>query len=59
MAFDAAWKKLASNKTNEQKSIDDKLKLVFAEINDHPFLQQFPSKAEEVAKFRIKLLNLT
>ena len=59
MAFDAAWKQLLGTTNGEQKSLEEKLKIVLNELNEHPFLKQFPSQAIEVARFRIKLLNLT
>ena len=31
---------------------------IFNEIKEHPFLQSHPEQAREVAKFRIRLLNL-
>ncbi len=57
MAFDKAWKELNSSKTNRLLSKEEKLKIVLESINFHPYLQDFPSKALEVALFRIRLLN--
>ena len=59
MFFDQAWKKQAQNKSNEQLDEKEKLNIALSEINDHPFLKNFPDQAREVARFRIRLLNLS
>tara|TARA_Y100001968_G_scaffold299111_1_gene309487 strand:+ start:375 stop:617 length:243 start_codon:yes stop_codon:yes gene_type:complete len=58
ISFDESWKKLQSMKKHEALSIEEKIKLVLGSMKDHPFIQENKSTAYEVAKFRIKLLNL-
>ena len=59
MFFDEAWKKQAKDKNNTELDQNEKLNIALSEINEHPFLKNFPSQAREVAVFRIRLLNLT
>ncbi len=54
MAFDEAWSKLQQ----DDKEPQDKLKIVLSQLKDHPFLEENPKKASEVALFRIRLLGL-
>ena len=54
MAFDDEWKKLKS----EKKSNTEKLKISLATLKNHPFAKASPSRAKEIAEFRIRLLNL-
>ncbi|HGY5539519.1 MAG TPA: hypothetical protein ACN46Y_04340 [Prochlorococcus sp.] len=58
MVFDEAWRSLQFEKDNNEFSTEDKLKMVLEKIKDHPFLIDSPSVAQEVAQFRIRLLNL-
>ncbi len=58
MAFDEIWKNYISNLNQKNLNQDEKIQLVFKKIVDHPFLINFPAQALEVAKFRIRLLNL-
>ena len=58
MAFDNAWKNLNSNKQNKPKTKEEKLKSVYEVIKNHPFMRSSPSKAQDVIKFRVRLLNL-
>ena len=58
MAFDTAWKGFISKTTNEGINPDEKLDIVLETVKDHPFFKEFPLKAKEVARFRIRLLNL-
>ena len=55
MAFDEAWEKFKVKKENEKNKLDK----VIGSISDHPFLLNNPLEARRVAKFRIRLLNLT
>ncbi len=55
MAFDEAWGKFTVKKENEKNKLDK----VIGSISDHPFLLNNPLEARRVAKFRIRLLNLT
>ena len=43
---------------NSELSQEQKISMAFSKIKDHPFLINEPSKAKEVAIFRIRLLNL-
>ncbi len=58
MAFDQAWKKAERNHPKQKNNPEERLFLVLKELQDHPFLQEFPKKAKEVALFRIRLLDL-
>ena len=58
MAFDAAWKRLNKEQEGEITHQGEKMKLVFEMLKNHPFLKESPVQAKEVAKFRIRLLNL-
>ncbi len=59
MAFDEAWKTCINNSPSSDLDQSEKLNLVLSKIKDHPFLENYPSKALEVAKFRLRLLNLS
>ncbi len=59
-SFDSAWKKVVEEHSSNAplttaKKIDRALDL----IKDHPFFIESPTKAKEVANFRIRLLKLT
>ncbi len=58
MAFDDAWKDYSSKKMNKNKSKDDKVEIILKQIENHPFLKDYPEKARQVAKFRLRLLDL-
>tara|TARA_Y100001968_G_scaffold136503_1_gene124632 strand:- start:81359 stop:81679 length:321 start_codon:yes stop_codon:yes gene_type:complete len=58
MSFDEVWKDSIPKLQNSELNLDQKLNLIFAKIEDHPFLINNPSQARKVAKFRIRLLNL-
>ena len=57
MIFDEAWK---SKKFKNEKSltIDEKITKIIDENKDHPFIKSSPSEAINVAKFRLRLLEL-
>ena len=57
MAFDQAWKDsdLVSNKDIK---VDEKIKIAFERIKNHPFLIENPTQSKNIALFRIKLLGL-
>ena len=55
MVFDDAWKSYASNLPN---NIDEKLMITLSKIKDHPFIKENPNKANQIARFRLKLLGL-
>lgn len=58
MAFDIAWKKSQADFTDKEKDLADKIDNVMDQISDHPFLKCEPKLANEIAKFRIRLLKL-
>ena len=57
MIFDEAWKRSNFNPsdklTNEQK-----IQTIIEQNKDHPFIKSSPSEAVNVAKFRLRLLQL-
>ena len=57
MMFDEAWKSL-DGLDDKELGTDKKIDVVFRIIKNHPFLSQNPKQAKDIAKFRIKLLNL-
>ncbi len=60
MAFDDAWKKLAGDPSFKDQPIEKKILFIFEnKIAEHPFLIDNPQQAEQVAQFRIRLLDLT
>ena len=58
MAFDEIWKKSISQLHGSEIDQEKKLTMALEKIQDHPFIMSNPSKAREVAQFRIRLLNL-
>ena len=58
MVFDRTWKQSATEKAFEALSVDERIDVVIAQMNDHPFLQTEPEQARQVAIFRVRLLNL-
>ncbi len=58
MAFDETWKNHSAKSVQEPSSKEQKLKFILSEIKDHPFMQDYPIKAKEIAEFRLRLLNL-
>ena len=57
IAFDAAWKDCDLG-NNKDIKIDEKIKMVFEKIENHPFLISNPIQSKNIALFRIKLLGL-
>ena len=57
IAFDAAWKDCELAK-NQDLKIDEKIKIAFEKIKNHPCLISNPIQSKNVALFRIKLLGL-
>ena len=57
-AFDSAWHKY-SLKNDKSIEIEEKIKIIFERIKEHPFLIKNPIQSKEIALFRIKLLGLT
>ena len=58
MIFDDTWKSYSSKPDTLPISKEEKLDIILKEIEDHPFLKSHPHKALEIAKFRLRLLNL-
>ena len=58
MAFDQAWKDYSSSKVKESENRENKIEIILKQIASHPFLKDYPEKAKQIAKFRLRLLNL-
>ena len=58
ISFDNSWKELNLNARKRELSTEDKVKIVLEKIKEHPFLKDNPKAANEIANFRIKLLDL-
>jgi hypothetical protein len=58
MVFDAAWKQLHSRPGAEALSSTDKKQQALAACAEHPFMLSDPAMADQVADFRIRLLDL-
>ncbi len=58
IAFDEIWKTDIANLKEEELNKEEKINLALSKIKDHPFLINNPSTAEQVAKFRVSLLQL-
>ena len=58
MAFDSAWKDCTFG-NDENINSEEKIKITFKKIKDHPFLIKNPIQSKEIAIFRIKLLGLS
>ena len=58
MAFDSAWKECSIEK-NKGLTIEEKIKITFEQIKNHPFLIENPIQSKNIAFFRIKLLGLS
>ncbi len=57
MIFDTAWKE-KSLYQNKKLTIDQKIEKIIEENKEHPFIKSSRSEAINVAKFRLRLLNL-
>ena len=57
-AFDEAWREHEHRTPDHGLSLQDKVALIRAQLMDHPFQQNQPERAEEVAAFRVRLLGL-
>ena len=58
IAFDEAWKVCTLNDDKDLKP-EEKIKIAFEKIKDHPFLIENPIQSKNIALFRIKLLGLS
>tara|TARA_B100000700_G_C14207508_1_gene473232 strand:+ start:235 stop:477 length:243 start_codon:yes stop_codon:yes gene_type:complete len=59
ISFDAYWKKLQTNQDLSKLEEDEKIQITLEAIKYHPFIKEQPTKAIQIAKFRIRLLNLS
>ncbi len=57
-AFDEAWQEYQRRQPNHDLDTTSKLALILKQLEDHPFQQNQPSRAAEVAAFRVRLLGL-
>ena len=58
MAFDDAWKEFSAREKQSALNTEEKLRLILSEIQNHPFLKNNSEQAEEIVRFRLRLLNL-
>ena len=58
MVFDRTWKRL-SYSSDASSSPDERIKAVLEAMADHPFVISSPEMAQQVAIFRIRLLDLS
>ena len=58
MVFDRTWKQSAKTAHFADLSIDQRIELVIESMSDHPFVQEEPKQARQIAIFRVRLLNL-
>jgi hypothetical protein len=57
-AFDEAWQQHARRDPHHGLDPDAKVALMLEQLSDHPFLQNEPELARQVATFRLRLLGL-
>lgn len=57
-AFDEAWEEHDRLEPRHGLSTQAKVQLILSRLADHPFHQQQPERAAEVAAFRVRLLGL-
>ncbi len=57
-AFDEAWQAHSLREPNHGLDAATKMPLILAAVADHPFAAADPAIAEQVAVFRIRLLDL-
>ena len=55
-AFDEAWSR--HRRQHGELDLTERTHAVLAEVADHPFAQNQPELAQQVADFRIRLLGL-
>ena len=58
MVFDAAWRQLLRRPDASSLSSAEKKQQALDACADHPFMISDPAMADQVAKFRIRLLGL-
>lgn len=59
MAFDPAWKECHRKGLLSGLNLDEQIEAVINTVDDHPFIQSSPEQARQVAKFRVRLLDLS
>jgi hypothetical protein len=57
-AFDEAWQDHEQRNPGLSLNVQEKLVLIQEQLQDHPFQQNQPQRAAEVAAFRVRLLGL-
>lgn len=57
-AFDEAWKQHEDRDPHHGLAPEAKVALMLERLADHPFLQNTPELARQVATFRLRLLGL-
>ena len=57
MIFDNAWKE-KNLYANDNLTVDQKIEKIIEDNKEHPFIKSSRSEAINVAKFRLRLLNL-
>jgi hypothetical protein len=57
-AFDEAWQEHDRRNPGHALSTEAKVALILEQIQDHPFQQNEPARAAQVASFRVRLLGL-
>jgi hypothetical protein len=57
-AFDEAWKRHDRRQPGHGLEAKAKLRLILADVAEHPFRQSEPELSEQVARFRMRLLGL-
>ncbi|MFO7630810.1 MAG: hypothetical protein R6W06_15120 [Prochlorococcaceae cyanobacterium] len=58
MAFDEAWQVHSRHHGEASMDRTSKLEQVFSLVSEHPFFQDQPAMARQVADFRLRLLGL-
>jgi len=58
MVFDEAWQRHSRQQPDHGLSAEEKVPLILAQVADHPFAQESPEQARQVAAFRVRLLGL-
>jgi hypothetical protein len=57
-AFDEAWQEHRRLHPEAELGINERLSLILDQLQGHPFHQNHPERAAEVAAFRVRLLGL-
>ncbi|KGG16612.1 MULTISPECIES: hypothetical protein [unclassified Prochlorococcus] len=57
IVFDEAWR--SSDFVNDEKlTVEEKIRMIIDQNKEHPYIKSSPSEAFNVAKFRLRLLQL-